>query len=171
MITPDIRYYARFEYSKDSKKTPKYTIIKQAGYYEPMEFIKGRDGKISMYLMEKLKDGANVPSMRLQAARSLNFTGLKDYFVDGELSGYAFGYPDDRPTFSSKKLNNPFYKYKNDGYLFLFETSKDQSKGVIPTSFELIVLEGGRLLIASYCKMLVMGGFDEALNLLREQAK
>ena len=44
-------------------------------------------------LMEKLKDGANVPAMRLQAKDSLNFTGLKDYFIDGKLSGFAYGYP------------------------------------------------------------------------------
>lgn len=31
--------------------------------------------------------------MRLQAKNSLNFTGLKDYFVDGKLSGFAYGYP------------------------------------------------------------------------------
>ena len=78
MITPNIRYYAKFELSKESKKTPKYTITKQAGYYEPMESLKGRDGQISMYLMEKLKDGEQVPAMRLQAKSSLNFTGLKD---------------------------------------------------------------------------------------------
>lgn len=93
MITPNIRYYAKMEYDTNSKKTPKYVIKAEAGFYEPMEHIKGRNGLVSMYLMEKLKEGANVPSMRLQAKDSLNFTGLKDYFVDGKLSGFAYGYP------------------------------------------------------------------------------
>lgn len=171
MITPNIRYYAKFELSKESKKTPKYTITKQAGYYEPMESLKGRDGQISMYLMEKLKDGEQVPAMRLQAKSSLNFTGLKDYFVDGEISGYAFGYPDEKPTYSSKKKTNPFFKYKNDGFLFIVHIDKDDKKGIIPLSFELIVLENNKVLIASYCKQLIMGGFNDELKILREQAK
>lgn len=171
MITPNIRYYAKFELSKESKKTPKYTITKQAGYYEPMESLKGRDGQISMYLMEKLKDGEQVPAMRLQAKSSLNFTGLKDYFVDGEISGYAFGYPDEKPTYSSKKKTNPFFKYKNDGFLFIVHIDKDDKKGIIPLSFELIVLEDNKVLIASYCKQLIMGGFNDELKILREQAK
>lgn len=171
MITPNIRYYAKFELSKESKKTPKYTITKQAGYYEPMESLKGRDGQISMYLMEKLKDGEQVPAMRLQAKSSLNFTGLKDYFVDGKISGYAFGYPDEKPTYSSKKKTNPFFKYKNDGFLFIVHIDKDDKKGIIPLSFELIVLENNKVLIASYCKQLIMGGFNDELKILREQAK
>ncbi len=171
MITPNIRYYAKFELSKESKKTPKYTITKQAGYYEPMESLKGRDGQISMYLMEKLKDGEQVPAMRLQAKSSLNFTGLKDYFVDGKISGYAFGYPDEKPTYSSKKKTNPFFKYKNDGFLFIVHIDKDDKKGIIPLSFELIVLEDNKVLIASYCKQLIMGGFNDELKILREQAK
>ena len=56
MIIPNIRYYARMEYDTYSKKTPKYVIIAEAGYYEPMEHIKGRNGLVSMYLMEKLKE-------------------------------------------------------------------------------------------------------------------
>lgn len=171
MITPNIRYYAKFELSKESKKIPKYTITKQAGYYEPMESLKGRDGQITMYLMEKLKDGEQVPAMRLQAKSSLNFTGLKDYFVDGKISGYAFGYPDEKPTYSSKKKTNPFFKYKNDGFLFIVHIDKDDKKGIIPLSFELIVLENNKVLIASYCKQLIMGGFNDELKILREQAK
>ena len=171
MITPNIRYYAKFELSKDSKKTPKYVITTQAGYYEPMESLKGRDGQISMYLMEKLKEGEQVPSMRLQAKGSLNFTGLKDYFVNGKLSGYAYGNPDDKPTFSSKKKTNPFFEYKNDGFLFVVSLSRDNAKGIIPLSFELIVLADARILVADYCKQLLMGGFDDELALLRKQAK
>lgn len=171
MIIPNLRYYAKFELNNDCKKTPKYTIRKQAGYYEPMESLKGRDGQISMYLMEKLKEGEQVPAMRLQAKGSLNFTGLKDYFVDGKLSGYAYGYPDERPTFSSKKKANPFFDYRNDGFLFIVHINKDDIRGIIPMSFELMVLADAKILISSYCKQLVMGGFDDGLKLLREQAK
>lgn len=107
MIQPNIRYYARLDYDTASKKTPKYVVTAEAGFYLPMEQLKGRNGKVSMYLMEKLKEGANVPSMRLQAKDSLNFTGLKDYFVDGKLSGYAYGYPLQDATYSAKNKPNP----------------------------------------------------------------
>lgn len=42
---------------------------------------------------------------------------------------------------------------------------------MIPACIELVVLEGAKVLIGSYCKMLAMGGFGEALQSLREQAK
>lgn len=172
MNTPNIRYYARLVNStQKGKKTPKFTILAQAGYYPPMELLRGRDGKISMNLMEKLKEGDHVPSMRLQAKGSLNFTGLKEYFIDGKLSGFAYGYPLDKPTYSKDNKPNPFYEYKQDGYLFrVFQDEKDPTN-LIPTCIEMVVLESAKVLIYAYCKQLMMGGFDEALQVLREQAQ
>ena len=167
MIIPTIRYYGRLEFDNNSKTTHKYTIKSEAGYYEPMEQIKGRNGFVSMYLMEKLKEGANIPSMRLQAKNSLNFTGLKDYFVDGKLSGFAYGYPLADKVYSSKKIENPFYEYRNDGFLFIVhqdKTAATTAEQIRPTFIELIVLDGAKVLIPSYCKQLIMGGFDEAIN-------
>ena len=172
MNTPNIRYYARMvNTTQNGKKTPKFTISEQEGYYPPMEQLKGRDGQISMNLMEKLKEGENVPSMRLQAKSSLNFTGLKEYFVDGKLSGYAYGYPLDKPTYSKDEKRNPFFEYKEDGFLFLIEQDESDTKNIVPTSIELVVLEGAKVLISAYCKQLLMGGFDEALQALRKQAQ
>ena len=86
MNTPNIRYYARLEDCTGNGKTPKYVITAQAGYYPPMDEIVGGDGKISMYLQVSKDSGSkkdNAPAMKLQAKNSLNFTGLKDYFVNG----------------------------------------------------------------------------------------
>lgn len=174
MITPNIRYYAKMAFDTNSKKTPKYAITAQAGFYPPMEQLKGRNGLVSMYLMEKLKEGENIPSMRLQAKDSLNFTGLKEFFVDGKLSGFAYGYPLSDKTYSAKKKTNPFYEYKDDGYLFIVHQDKNANTApeqIRPTIIELVVLEGAKVLISSYCKQLMMGGFDEAIKSLREQAK
>ena len=172
MNTPNVRYYAKMvNTTQKGKKTPKYTITAQAGYYPPMEQLRGRDGQISMNLMEKLKEGDGVPSMRLQAKNSLNFTGLKDYFQDGKLSGFAYGYPLDKPTYSKDEKPNPFFDYKQDGFLFLIEQDEKDPTNLTPTSIELVVLEGAKVLISAYCKQLVMGGFDEALQALREQAQ
>ena len=171
MSTPRVKFYAKLVNSTQTGKvTPKYTITAQAGYYPPMEQLKGRDGLISMNLMEKLKEGENVPSMRLQAKGSLNFTGLKEFFIDGKLSGYAYGYPDPRPTYSSKNKANPFFDCRQDGYLFLIQADQSDPTNTIPTSIELIVLESAKVLISAYCKQLTMGGFDEVLEQLRKQA-
>ena len=112
--------------------------------------------------------------MKLQAKNSLNFTGLKDYFVDGRLSGFAYGYPLATETYSSKQKPNPFFNYKDDGFLFIIhqdQTAATEPEKIKPFRIELIVLEGAKVLIPAYCKMLQMGGFDEAITLLREQAK
>lgn len=168
MINPKQRYYAKLERCKEGIKTPKYTIVKEAGYYAPMESLKGKDGHVSMYLQNQRKEKEDIPPMWLQAKNSLNFTGLKFYFIDGKISGYAYGYPLDEETYSKKDIKNPFFEYKNDGFLFLIH---DDETGILPKYIELIVLEDAKPLIASYCKQLIMGGFDEALSLLRKQAQ
>lgn len=172
MITPNIRFYARMlNTTQKGKITPKYTIIGAAGFYPPMELLRGRDTKVSMNLMGKLKEGENVPSMRLQAKGSLNFTGLKEWFENGKLSGFAYGYPSNKPTYSKDNKPNPFYDYKNDGYLFVVHQDQSNPKNLVPTEIELIVLEGVKVLISSYCKQLAMGGFNEDLENLRKLAK
>ena len=174
---PNIRYYAKVEYSRKSGKTPKYVITAQAGYYPPMDEIVGRDGKISMYLQVSKDSGCkkdNAPTMKLQAKNSLNFTGLKEYFVNGRLSGFAYGFPLAVKTYSSKHKPNPFFAYKDDGFLFIVhqdQTAATEPEKIKPSCIELIVLEGAKVLISSYCKMLQMGGFDDALAALRKQAK
>ena len=172
MNTPIIRYYARMENTtQKGKKTPKYTIKGQAGYYPPMEQLKGRDGLISMNLMpQSREEKSSTPPMRLQAKNSLNFTGLKDYWVGGKMSGFCYGYPDPRPTYSSKNKPNPFFGCKDDGFLFIFHCDEQDPTNLTPISIELIVLEGAKVLMGAYCKMLAMGGFDEALAALRKQA-
>ncbi len=182
-MIPNIRYYARLtDTTQKGKKTPKYTIVEEAGYYEPMQHLIGRDGLVSFNLMGKRKDGdSSIPSMSLQAKNSLNLTGLKDYFVDGKLSGYAYGYPSDKATYSKDNKPNPFYDYRKDGFLFITHydeatlakdpASEVEISALRPTEIEFVVLERGYTLISAYCKQLVMGGFDEALNEIREIAK
>lgn len=172
MNTPNIRYYAKMvNTTQKGKKTPRYTIVARAGYFPALESLTGRDGQISMNLMEKLKEGANVPSMRLQAKNSLNFTGLKDYFIDGKLSGFPYGYPLDKETYSKDNKPNPFYEYRNDGYLFVIHQDSSDPANLIPTCIELIVLEGAKVLASAYCQQLAMGGFNEVIKALREQAR
>lgn len=52
----------------------------------------------------------------------------------------------------------------------VYQDEKDKAN-LIPTCIELVVLEGAKVLISAYCKQLKMGGFDEALTALRQQAQ
>lgn len=162
-----IVYYAVMELSTSTGgKTPKYTITKEMGYYEPMLSLKGRDGKISMYLKEKLKEGEYIPSVSLQAKNSLNFTGLKEWYLyNGRLSGHAYGYPLNKETYSKDKKPNPFFKYANDGFLFVIHQENEQ---LTPSCIELIVLSGGKHVVPLYCRQLANGGFDDILKGYRE---
>lgn len=177
MRNPVIRFYAKMVDCTGKLKHPKYVITEQAGYYPPMDKLIGRDGKVSMQLLASGESGSkkeNAPAMKLQAKNSLNFTGLKDYFVDGMASGFACGCPSDKETYSKKNKVNPFFEYKDDGFLFIIhqdEKAEKEVEKIRPSCIELIVLEGAKVLIESYCKQLKMGGFDEALNALRKQAQ
>lgn len=171
MSKPNVRYYAKMELVEGTK-TPKYVITSQCGYYPPMEKLRGRDGKISMFLMEKRTgQPSNTPPMRLQAARSYNFTGLKDFYKNGDLSGCAYGYPLREDTYKSngKNVANPFKEYKNDAYLFCIE--KGGTADITPRSIELIVLEGAKTLASAYCKALADGLWKDVLEQLRTNAK
>lgn len=172
-MIPPIKFYAKFAYAPKSGKTPKYTMAKAAGYYPQLDALKGKNGKVNLYLMSK-REGQSVdaPAMSLQAVKNgLNLTGLKDYYLNGEMSGIAYGYPPQEATFSAKCKPNPLYPCRNDGYLFIFDFGeKKEGEAIKPISFELVVIDGGKVLISAYAKMLQIGGFEEALRALREQA-
>ncbi len=176
MVQPEIIYYARLTFCNGSKKTPKYVITAEAGYYPPMDALRGRDGRVSVYLMSKreTQTKSNIPAMALQAKNSLNLTGLKDYFVNGALSGFAYGYPYDKPTYSARARANPFFECREDGFLFVVHQNNEASTPEarqLPSEFEMIVLQGGKCLISAYCKALMNGGFDDRLAELRKQIK
>lgn len=176
--TPKILFYARFDYDPKSGKTPKYVMTHQAGYYPVMESLTGRDGKICLYLLPSGSSGSKkdkAPAMRLQAKDSFNLTGLKDYFKGGKLSGVAYGCPPPFETYGTiKKKTNPFFEHKEDGFLFVVhhnEVAIMEADKVRPSCLELIVLEGAKALIPSYCQQLKKGGFNEDLNKLRTKAE
>lgn len=171
-MIPNIKYYAELiETTAEGKKTPKYTIVKDAGCYAPMEQLRGKNGAISFYLIENPKDGEGLdtPRYRLQGKNSLNFTGLKACFEFGALSGYAYGYPLDALTYGKNERLNPFYEYSKDGFLFIIYQNDPNSVKI--TKIELIVLDNAKPLIASYCKMLQQGGFNWPLEKIRKQAR
>lgn len=169
---PIIKCYAYFERVKNGGKTPKFTITRYCGHYPQLNELTGRDGKVSMYLMESQKSGSkqDAPPMKLQAKNSLNFTGLKDYFVNGRISGYAYGYPYDNATYKYKgtDVTNPFRECRNDAFLFKVHTDE---KNADVEAMEMLVLDSAKVLAPAYCKQLMSGGFNDEISQLRFLAK
>ena len=164
----EIMYYAVLKNcTKVGAKTPKYTITKRCGFYPPMERLVGRDGRVSMFLVEGFKGDA----VRLQAKDCLNFTEIKHYIQDGRLTEYGYGFPFDKATYSSRHKQNPFFENKEDCFLFLIHQDSKEPSNPTPTTIEFIVLSGARVLAAAYCRQLALGGFDEELQALRQQAQ
>ena len=50
-MIPPIKYYAKFFYDEKSRKTPKYTMEKAAGYFPEFNALKGKKGRVNLYLM------------------------------------------------------------------------------------------------------------------------
>lgn len=150
-------------------KTPKYGASHILGYYPPFDKLASKDGSINFYLMSK-REGqpSNTPPMNLQGKNSINITGLKDYYLDdGKISGYAYGYPPIGETYGTKKPRpNPFADNSKDAFLFLIHQGENDAE---PTKIEMLVLQDAKVLAPSYCKMLMMGGFDGQLAELRKQ--
>lgn len=175
MIQPTIKFYGRLDYNPMSGKSAKYTLTCICGDYPPLDGLKGRDSMVSMYLLPKREgQSSNCPQMHLQAKGSLNLSGLKDYFINGKLSGFAFGFPPSTPTYSSKAKPNPFYPlYTEDGFLFVVHQDKEaptSAEQQRPDYIELLVLDGCKVLVGSYCQQLMLGGFDEILKALRRDS-
>ncbi len=170
-VTPNIKCCARLIDATGSKKTPKYKITHKMGYFPELENLKGKDGEISFYLLESRSSGSkeDAPEMRLQGKNSLNITGLKYLFVDrGKLSGFAYGYPSDKKTYSKDNKPNPFYGCRQDAFLFVLHQKDGEPR---PSVIDMLVLENGKALAPSFCKSLMNHGFDEALRLLDEVAQ
>lgn len=153
--------------SKDGMKTPKYTIVKELGFYPAIQKLVGRDGKISMYLKPQINENKVCPPLRLQAKNSLNFTGLKGYYLDGKPSGFAWGYPPFGQTYSKDNKVNPFSKVSDDCFLFLVHMNEAYTK---PKQIELFVLSGCKNIGSLLFNQLKGGGFDDDLRVMRNKA-
>lgn len=178
MNNPNIKCYVRFDivplksngkpYAEDS---PRYDCAAFIGYYPELEAQRNKQGVLNCYLMRKshspsFKQGTSTPEMRLQIQGN-NFTGLKCYWIDGKFTGFAYGNPDTREFFDSKKPN-PFYECKDDLYLFIINQDTDNIK---PSSIEMLVLKDSRVEADRYRSQLMKGGFDDELKTFRDQAQ
>lgn len=170
-MKPTILCYAKLERIKNlDGKTARYDCTAFAGFYQPFKELENNKGELFFYLLRNRKDTSSTPELYLQGKGSINLTGLYHYWEDGKMSGFCSGYPSTKEWLASKKpIKNPFYEnHKNDCFLFIIHQNGNTPT---PTNIEVIVLKDAKVLSDAYRKQLKLGGFDEELRQLREQAK
>jgi hypothetical protein len=164
---------------KDGKesKTPRYVLIRQAGYYKPLQAIKNAKGEIVFYLLGT--DGIINANDRRRAdvwlqSKEMNFSSIYRLDLDTEnIVGY--GNPADAKLFKPKRIKgkdgkikvveraNPFFENRGDGFLFII--NPDYSV------IEIIIVPNGKYHIQSIAKKYADGKMDEELNTLRKAAQ
>lgn len=93
--------------------------------------------------------------------KGLNLSSI--YIDDLDNIEFGYGYPNPNRFIGKDKKPNPLFPFRNDAYLF--KVNADYSE------IELFVIQDGRHLINSYYQILIDGGFDEEIELLRKQAR
>ena len=153
-----VLFYGRFELSDKQGKTPKYELVAGAGSYAPFEALRGKDGKVSLYLIEIAGGSERAPLVRIQGKNSLNVTGLKGYTYD--TTAFAFGYPQTAAVFGYiTPRPNPFYPtHVEDGFLFRFHGLSNHGGRLLHPSFEFIVIEKARKVAGLLLDDLKRGG-------------
>ena len=149
---------------------PRFDVTATAGYYKPLEKLKNLKGQIYLYLTET-RGIINSPDQRradrfLMAKNSINFSSvyLLEQPTDGSGFFVGFGNPNDKKTCGKgKKIENPFYDNRNDGFLFVI--SHDWK------SIEVLVIPDGKFTIMGNAKQFADGCLNEAINTLRKEAK
>lgn len=155
----------------EQRKQPRYDLTHIAGYWEALDKLKNYQGQLYFNLIptnknEYRKQEGTTPEYYLQCtparSKTINFSGIRFHYSDGMITAVGSGEPCNRPKLKSG-VNNPMYDQRSDGFLFLFSTDRQ--------TLEVLIIRCGMLLIDAYRRQLSLGGFDEVLQQLREQAK
>lgn len=155
----------------EQRKQPRYDLTHVAGYWEALERLKNYKGRlyfnfISTDKNEYRKKDGTTPEYYLQCtpakSKTINFSGIRFQYSDDKEISFASGEPSDRQILKTGVIN-PMYDQCNDGFLFLFPEDMQ--------TLEILIIESGRQRIDIHRKHLSLGGFDEALQQLRQQAR
>ena len=163
------RAYLRLERLTDKqRKVPCYELRAISGYYKPLEALKTRNG-IKLYLQAASTYIKTQESRRadytLEGNKSLNFSSL--FILNGYKptdSGFIVGYgnPPRTETYSKMKRVNPFYEFRQDGFVFLI--TPDYS------TIEVLVIPDGLPTIIGSAQALAGGVYDVELATARKAA-
>jgi len=174
MIEPTFKSYLKLVELSDEQKrahnikvgarVPRYDVTKAAGYFPQLKELKNDKEQVYFYLTATRDTGNQSHAERnLQGKNSLNFSSI--FIVETSTEGviYGFGNPNRKETYGKKNLPNPFYKNRNDGYLFIIQPGW--------YTIEILVIPDGLYTIEGNAKALIDGQYDEALETMRATAK
>lgn len=176
---PPIRFRAVLELVEVLESgNVKYRLTHWGGSKEYMTILhtnsRGRKdketGRKEIHIILKKNYQGNDPSTELnfELKNGLNLTGVKNWLEYGKLSGFAYGEPFPKETFTrgGKKKPNYLFKYMEDGFIFMMQPNAKDPKDHIPTKIEWIVLQGQgmRGLVSGYIPQFKNGGFNDALE-------
>lgn len=108
---------------KVGAKTPRYDCVAVAGYYNPLDNLKSK-GRLYMYLQNTMGIINATLERRaeryLQTSNSLNFSSiyLLDNMIEAERENLFVGFGNPNRNKIARGKENPFYEYRDDGYLF-----------------------------------------------------
>lgn len=152
---------------KVGAKVPRLDCVSMAGYYEGLKPLISSKGQLKFYLMQTRGIIASSDQRRagyfLMGEHSINFSSIfqQTFEIADQSKCYGYGEPNGNKTLKDGQPN-PMLKYSQDGYLFIYNPDY--------TELEILIISNGRYLIQGYLKKLASGGFDEALQAMREQA-
>jgi len=163
---------------KTDAKIPRLDVTAQEGYYEPLQSLKNPKGMIYFNVLGT--DGVINSSDRrrsdvwLQCSAG-NFSSfyMTDLGTETEFIGH--GNPSGDEYFKPKRVKqtdgtyktierpNPFYKHRNDGFLFIAQPDF--------SAIEIVIVQNGKYIIQSECKKYADGQMNDILKTLRAEAR
>jgi hypothetical protein len=153
---------------KPGAKIPRLDCVAMAGYYEGLEPLISSKGQLKFYLSQT-RGIINSSDQRragyfLMGDHSINFSSIfqQKFDIADQNKCFSFGEPNSNETLKGGKPN-PMFNFCEDGYLFIHTADF--------TELEILIIAKGRYLIQGCLKKLANGGYDEALQAMREQAK
>lgn len=151
---------------KVGARIPRLDCVSMAGFYDGLKPLFSSKGQLKFYLVET-RGLINSNDHRragyfLMGECSINFSSI--FLQDFETGDRCFGYgePNINKTLKNGE-SNPMLPFCEDAYLFITNPKF--------TEIEILIISKGRYLIQGYTKQLASGAFDEALDVMREQAK
>lgn len=156
---------------KTGSKNPRFDCVRISGNYEPLDSLKNGRGQLFLTLSKARGIIRSPDNMRAEyflgaKGNKLNFSSIYMYsspIAGNEKNKVGVGNPNRDKTFGKDKKPNPFYKCRNDCFLFLIAPDW--------LTIEILVVSDGYDTMSASAKALADGVYSEDLKTMRATAK
>lgn len=187
MIAPEFSFYMRFGLNASKvkrggewvdRKNPRYDLEATNGFWTGFQKILNAKGTVSFLVMptEKnphFKQDGSTPESNLSIhikglASSYNLTGVRPLYQPENDTQVCSGEPLATENLRGG-VKNPLYAEKADGFIIIQSGFDEATKW--PQVIEIWVIDKGRVQIDAYRKAIFLHVYDEAMNIIRNNAK